>query len=201
MWWMLVEQQTQKVSNLLLHSPSQQYQLKGIATLGKATRGYDPSVDIEWLRSEIVRWVLGNLMQKWYDTIPLWPFSVSSHDTHDHTQGLYQEKTCCDKSVNAACPQSYRNVLTVDTESTAVETLQGQFSGYGSTSTTVARCLDRIGLKEPLEEWSDETIERVVQAFIDEKFPTVFALNKIDHPDADKVGFLLLLLESCWDWC
>lgn len=33
---------------------------------GKATRGYDPSVDIEWLRSEIVRWVLGNLMDKWW---------------------------------------------------------------------------------------------------------------------------------------
>ena len=26
----------------------------------------------------------------------------------------------------------------------------------------------------------------MVNAFIDEKFPTVFALNKIDHPDADK---------------
>lgn len=35
--------------------------------------------------------------------------------------------------------------------------------------------------------WSDETIETVVKAFIDEKFPTVYALNKIDHPDADKV--------------
>lgn len=44
-----------------------------------------------------------------------------------------------------------------------------------------------MGLKEPLEEWSDETIENVVRAFIDEKFPTVLALNKIDHPDADKV--------------
>lgn len=32
---------------------------------GKVTRGYDPSQDIEWLRSEVVRWVLGNLMQKW----------------------------------------------------------------------------------------------------------------------------------------
>ncbi|KAH0142184.1 P-loop containing nucleoside triphosphate hydrolase protein, partial [Aureobasidium melanogenum] len=31
---------------------------------GKATRGYDPSVDIEWLRSEIVRWIQGNLMEK-----------------------------------------------------------------------------------------------------------------------------------------
>lgn len=32
---------------------------------GKATRGYDPASDIVWLRSEIVRWVLGNLMDKW----------------------------------------------------------------------------------------------------------------------------------------
>lgn len=33
---------------------------------GKATRGYDPSQDIVWLRSEIVRWIQGNLMDKWY---------------------------------------------------------------------------------------------------------------------------------------
>lgn len=26
----------------------------------------------------------------------------------------------------------------------------------------------------------------MVEAFVDEKFPTVIALNKIDHPDADK---------------
>jgi len=32
---------------------------------GKETRGYDPSQDIVWLRGEIVRWVLGNLMEKW----------------------------------------------------------------------------------------------------------------------------------------
>ncbi|KAL4977338.1 P-loop containing nucleoside triphosphate hydrolase protein [Aspergillus desertorum] len=113
---------------------------------GKATRGYDPSQDIEWLRSEIVRWVLGNLMQKW---------------------GSIKRRHMAIKA-------------------TAVETLQNQFSGYGSTPSTVVRCLDRLALKEPLEEWSDETVEQVVEAFIDEKFPTVFALNKIDHPDADK---------------
>ena len=56
----------------------------------------------------------------------------------------------------------------------------------------MARCLHRIGLKEPLENWSDETIEKVVNAFIDEKFPTVSALNKIDHPGADKVWSLWL---------
>ena len=47
--------------------------------------------------------------------------------------------------------------------------------------------MDRLALKEPLQEWSDETIEEVVRAFADEKFPTVVALNKIDHADADKV--------------
>jgi ribosome-binding ATPase YchF (GTP1/OBG family) len=68
----------------------------------------------------------------------------------------------------------------------AVDTLQGQFSGYGSTKQIVARTLDKLELKEALEHWSDETVEKVVNAFVDEKFPTVIALNKIDHPDADK---------------
>ncbi|KAK3301195.1 P-loop containing nucleoside triphosphate hydrolase protein [Chaetomium fimeti] len=113
---------------------------------GKNTRGYDPSVDIAWLRSEIVAWIRGNLMEKW---------------------GSIKRRHIAVKA-------------------TAVETLQNQFSGYGSTSSVVARTLDKLGLKEALEEWSDETIDRVVNAFTDEKFPTVIALNKIDHPDADK---------------
>ncbi|KAH8599394.1 P-loop containing nucleoside triphosphate hydrolase protein [Bisporella sp. PMI_857] len=113
---------------------------------GKATRGYDPSQDIVWLRSEIVQWIRGNLMQKW---------------------GSIKRRH-------------------VAVKATAVETLQGQFSGYGSTAAVVARTLDRLALKEPLEHWSDETVDKVVQAFTDEKFPTVIALNKIDHADADK---------------
>ncbi|KFY90942.1 hypothetical protein V500_04880 [Pseudogymnoascus sp. VKM F-4518 (FW-2643)] len=113
---------------------------------GKATRGYDPSQDIAWLRSEIVQWVLGNLMVKW---------------------GSIKRRHIAVKA-------------------TAVETLQGQFSGYGSNAQVVARTLDRMGLKEPLEHWSDETVAKVVNAFVDEKFPTIIALNKIDHADSDK---------------
>ena len=71
-------------------------------------------------------------------------------------------------------------------EANPVDTLQNQFSGYGSTPQTVARTLDRLKLKDSLEHWSMETISAVVNTFVDEKFPTVFALNKIDHPDADK---------------
>ena len=113
---------------------------------GKSTRGYDPSQDIAWLRDEIVRWVLGNLMQKW--------------------GGVKRRHTAI--------------------KATAVETLQGQFSGYGANSQIIARTLDRLQLKTPLQDWDDETVQRVVEAFVDEKFPTVIALNKIDHPDADK---------------
>lgn len=115
---------------------------------GKSTRGYDPSVDIAWLRDEIVRWVLGNLMQKW--------------------GGLKRRHTAVKAST--------------------VETLQGQFSGYGANSTIINRTLDRVPAiaKQPLQDWDDGTVEKVVEAFVDEKFPTVIALNKIDHPDADK---------------
>ncbi|KAF1815127.1 P-loop containing nucleoside triphosphate hydrolase protein [Eremomyces bilateralis CBS 781.70] len=113
---------------------------------GKETRGYDPSKDIEWLRSEMVHWVKGNLVEKW---------------------GSIKRRHIAVKA-------------------TAVETLQNQFSGYGSSSKVVARCLDRLNLKTPLQDWDDDTITQVVNAFIDEKFPTVIALNKIDHPDSDK---------------
>lgn len=86
-------------------------------------------------------------------------------------------------------------------KATAVETLQGQFSGYGSTAVVVARTLDKLALKEGLEHWSDETIIKVVNAFTDEKFPTVFALNKIDHPDADKNISKIAKVVSIYIFC
>jgi ribosome-binding ATPase len=113
---------------------------------GKETRGYDPSVDIAWLRSEIVAWILGNLMAKW---------------------GSIRRRHTAVKA-------------------TAVETLSGQFSGYGANQVIVQRTLDRSGIKDPLDSWSDGTVQHLVESFVDEKFPTVIALNKIDHADADK---------------
>ena len=71
-------------------------------------------------------------------------------------------------------------------EATAVETLQSQFSGYGSTTSIIATTLDSIPLRTALEKWDNETIASLVTAFVNIKFPTVLALNKIDHPDADK---------------
>lgn len=56
---------------------------------GKATRGYDPSNDIVWLRSEITRWILGNLLEKWYAfrTISM---TMASRQSADLSKGWYQ---------------------------------------------------------------------------------------------------------------
>ncbi|MCJ1402992.1 hypothetical protein MMC11_006214 [Xylographa trunciseda] len=131
---------------------------------GKATRGYDPSQDIVWLRSEIENWILGNLMEKW----------GSLKRRHIAVSTL----TLLTFSTNV--------LLTVPLEATAVETLQGQLSGYGSTPKTIAATLDSIPLRTPLEMWDSLTISNLVSAFVTTRFPTVLALNKIDHPDADK---------------
>ena len=55
---------------------------------GKSTRGYDPSKDIVWLRSEIEQWILGNLMEKWCaGNGPLTPQLTAR-------QGLCKTATC-----------------------------------------------------------------------------------------------------------
>jgi len=33
--------------------------------------------------------------------------------------------------------------------------------------------MDKLGLNEPLENWDDETLHTVVEAFLDERFPTI----------------------------
>ncbi|KAJ3215968.1 hypothetical protein HDU67_010124 [Dinochytrium kinnereticum] len=71
-------------------------------------------------------------------------------------------------------------------EVSIAETLQNQLSGYGANLAVTQRTVDRSGIKEPMDKWDDETVSAFVDAFLDERFPTVIALNKIDLPDADK---------------
>ena len=60
---------------------------------GKVTRGYDPSQDIVWLRSEIVRWIEGNLLEKWHVYLAI----GSGLQGSDLCQGLDQAPSCCHK--------------------------------------------------------------------------------------------------------
>ncbi|KAF9155484.1 hypothetical protein BG015_009676 [Linnemannia schmuckeri] len=74
----------------------------------------------------------------------------------------------------------------VAVKASTAETLHNQFSGYGATLSLVQKSLDRSGVKEPMDTWEKETITKIVDAFLEERFPTVIALNKIDLPDSDK---------------
>ncbi|KAH3685776.1 hypothetical protein WICPIJ_003239 [Wickerhamomyces pijperi] len=113
---------------------------------GKATRGYDPLQDVEWLQDEIRLWIEGNLEKKWGSI-------VRRH---------------------------------IATKSTSVDTLLTQFAGYSANGALIQRAMDRLPGIGKLEEWDNLKITQVVKAFMAEKFPTVLALNKIDHPDSDK---------------
>lgn len=113
---------------------------------GKATRGYDPVRDVQWLQDEIRLWIETNLKKRWGSIV------------RRHTA----------------------------TKLTVADTLQTQFGGYGGNLKVTMRALARIKNLPKLEDWDDEWITRVVEAYMAERFPTVLLLNKIDHPDADK---------------
>lgn len=113
---------------------------------GKATRGYDPLHDIEWLQDEIFKWILGNLMERWGSVV------------RKHTA----------------------------TKATTLETLRQQLGGYSANKQLIGKALDLLPGLAPLQDWDNETIEKVVKSFMQVKFPTVLSLNKMDHPDSDK---------------
>lgn len=74
----------------------------------------------------------------------------------------------------------------IATKSTTLETLRQQLGGYYANKQLIGKALDTIPGLPPLQDWDPEMVERVVKAFMAVKFPTVLALNKMDHPDADK---------------
>ncbi|KAI8319225.1 GTP-binding protein [Martensiomyces pterosporus] len=71
-------------------------------------------------------------------------------------------------------------------KASVVDTLHGQLAGYGVTKEVVQRTMDRFRVKTDISQWDQEQLVLFVQAFLDERFPTIVALNKIDMPDADK---------------
>ncbi|KAJ2337477.1 hypothetical protein GGH91_005080, partial [Coemansia sp. RSA 2671] len=77
----------------------------------------------------------------------------------------------------------------VAVKASPVETLHAQLAGYGTPRDVVQRALDRLP-RELVGEFSrweaGKELRRFVGAFLDERFPTIVALNKIDMADSDK---------------
>ncbi|KAK8791103.1 hypothetical protein WA158_005734 [Blastocystis sp. Blastoise] len=67
--------------------------------------------------------------------------------------------------------------------------LQLQLSGYGTSPSQSKEVVSRLGIREPvnIDEWTDEYIHKVVNVFIDVRFPLILVLNKADQGgDTDK---------------
>ncbi|KAJ2523336.1 hypothetical protein H4217_000128 [Coemansia sp. RSA 1939] len=70
-----------------------------------------------------------------------------------------------------------------------VDTMHAQLAGYGTVRSIVQRAVDQLHARfgsMDLDKWDMERVRDFVRVFLDERFPTVVALNKIDMPDADK---------------
>lgn len=80
----------------------------------------------------------------------------------------------------------------VATKSSAVDTIQNQFSGYGSRPLMLQKVFDRLAMNSEaarIEHWTLEQVREMVGVFVDVRFPTVISLNKIDHPgNASPIG-------------
>lgn len=74
----------------------------------------------------------------------------------------------------------------VATKASNLDTLGQQLGGYSANRQLVGKALDLLPGLKLLQDWDQQTIEQVIRAFMKVKFPTVLALNKMDHPDSDK---------------
>ncbi|KAJ2002710.1 hypothetical protein GGI04_002386 [Coemansia thaxteri] len=79
----------------------------------------------------------------------------------------------------------------VAVSASALDTLHAQLAGYGTARDVVQRALDKmprdLTTPDALARWDCHAeLRRFVSLFLDERFPTVVALNKIDMPDSDK---------------
>ena len=113
---------------------------------GEPTKGYDPMLDIFWLKEEIHNWIFNNLWTKWSST-------ARRHEASN-------AKIC--------------------------DTMQNQLSGYGTQVIQTQRVLDKLKLCDPviLRDWDQEKVRNFVDVFVDERFPTILVLNKVDRKES-----------------
>jgi len=70
---------------------------------------------------------------------------------------------------------------------TIANTLQLQLSGYGTQMPVIQKALDQLGIEEPAgpEKWDQAFVYKLIQTFVEVRFPTIIVLNKIDLADSD----------------
>lgn len=150
---------------------------------GKETVGYDPIEDIDWLRSEIREWIWGNLKEKWSGVVRRHVMSRTS--AAEGLLGMWSGYGADLKVVQATLGRLSKRVAG-----------QGQARGESLSSSTATSTGSTASLAplsanfqvDHLETWTEPDLRIAVDCFLDERFPTVIALNKIDlaTPDTDK---------------
>jgi len=145
---------------------------------GKETLGYDPINDIDWLQSEIREWIWGNLSGKWSGVVRRHVSSKTS--AAEGLLGMWSGYGADLKVVQGTLGRLSKKL--------AVENSGIESTDPHGTSSSVPTTLSGNFQVDHLETWTDPDLRIAVDCFLDERFPTVIALNKIDlaTPDTDK---------------
>ncbi|KAJ1672846.1 hypothetical protein EV182_006377, partial [Spiromyces aspiralis] len=148
---------------------------------GKETKNYDPINDIEWLRSEIHSWIFSNLLKKWPGILRRQMVAKAAPITvfQEIMSGYGANRRVIVRTLNRM--DGLR--IDVSNEEAGELEIPGYTRPPGKDTATVAQSSSK-GLS--FVNWTKKHLHVFVSVFLDERFPTVIALNKIDRPEADR---------------
>ncbi|KAJ1912311.1 hypothetical protein H4219_005657 [Mycoemilia scoparia] len=151
---------------------------------GKETKNYDPINDIEWLRFEIHSWVYNNLLKKWPGIVRRQVATKTSPIT------VFQENMSgygANREIIIRCIERMNKAaIELDKEGQDSEMAIPGIIQKGGSSNKTNTSTSLSSSNTVLTNWTKKHLHKFVSIFLDERFPTVVALNKIDRSEADK---------------
>ncbi|KAF0973685.1 hypothetical protein FDP41_007072 [Naegleria fowleri] len=135
---------------------------------GENCEGYDPINDIEWLEKEIHDWIFNNLWSRW-DSIVRKHRQCKNTITETFSQQL-SGYGCNRKFIVSFCDHLARTMTQLIDDNVNEEEKRNLYSKH----------------IKPLDKWSEEDLHAFVSIFVSFRFPTLYALNKIDHKASSK---------------
>jgi len=148
---------------------------------GQVTMGYDPSHDIDWLNGELHAWIFNNLWKRWSSILSRHKRKKCSivETLTDQLSGY----GCSKKFMVELCEQlnlcfsHFDSSVSASSTTTTTTNNNNNHNNHNNHTDAVAAV---VVTRHLIETWDESMVRQFVWDFLRIRFPTVFALNKID---------------------